>query len=121
MERRRIFRASPSTVGVAAPTLEAYRRAGFAVQELLQQVAYRRLECELEGLDPWDVGPSRQAELVCAWNAFALQTLGDALSDTSKGRVSAASSRQALAFYEQVEGWLNRARQARSKIGRAHV
>ncbi len=114
MERRRTFRASPSTVGVATPTLEAYLRAGFAVQELLRQVEDRRLECELEGLDPWDVGASRQAELVCAWNAFALQTLGDALSDTSSGRVSAASSRQALAYYEQVEGWLSRARQAHS-------
>ncbi len=114
MERRRIFRASPPTIGIVAPTLQAYRRAGIAVQELLRQAEDRRLECELEGLDPWDVGASRQAELVCTWNAFALQTLGDALSDTSRGRVSAASSRQALAYYGQVEEWLSRARQARS-------
>jgi hypothetical protein len=63
---------------------------------------------------------SRTLEL-CAWNAFALQLLGDELvagdyqaKPSTVGFVSPVTAEQAHAFYGQVEGWLSRARQALS-------
>ena len=109
---------------VAADTLEAYRRAGGAVYDLLRQAEDRRLDLKLRGVDPWSVEPATRAELLCAWNAFALQTLGDQLLDAdyraapaTVGYVPAVTAAQILAFYGQVESWLCRAHEARSNPG----
>ena len=106
---------------IPADTLEAYRRASGAVYELLDQVEQRRLECKAEGLDPWTVPPAVQCEMLCAWNAFVLQHLGDRLLQTdydsnpaTVGFVPPITSDQILAFYSQVEGWVNMAQQAHS-------
>lgn len=104
-----------------AETLEAYRRAGRAVYDLLDRVEEERLTCKIEGRDPWSVAAAAQAELLCAWNAFVLQTLGDQfleadyrLNPTTVGFVPPVTAEQVLAFYTQVEPWLSRAHQARS-------
>ena len=62
--------------------------------------------------------------MLCAWNAFALQTLGDkfleadySLNPVTAGFVPPVTAEQVLAFYSQVEGWLNRAQQAHSNPG----
>ncbi len=106
---------------VPAETLQAYRRAGLGVYKLLEAAEAQRLAARIEGQDPWTIPPATQAELVCAWNAFALQTLGDQLlaaeeriSESTRGYVSRVTAEQALAFYHPVEGWLRRAAQARS-------
>ncbi|HYR08109.1 MAG TPA: hypothetical protein VEQ60_10080, partial [Longimicrobium sp.] len=59
---------------VPAAELEAFRRASAPVMELLEQVERRRLECRIDGLDPWAVPPATRAAFLCAWNAFVLQT-----------------------------------------------
>ncbi|HEX6371999.1 MAG TPA: hypothetical protein VF006_23950 [Longimicrobium sp.] len=104
---------------VPATTLEAYRRASLPVFEVMDLAEARRLECATDGLDPWTVPPAIRAEFLCAWNAFVLQTLGNDILDAdydaspaTVGFVPPETARQVLAFYAQVEEWLNRARQA---------
>lgn len=106
---------------VPADTLEAYRRAGGTVYDLLNQVEQQRLEGRAEGRTPWTVPPSTQAEMLCAWNAFVLQHLGDTFlqadydSDPATiGYVPPITADQILEFYAQVEGWVSRAQQAYS-------
>ena len=106
---------------VSAETLEAYRRAGRAVYDLLEQVEEQRLKAKIGGVHPWSVGLATQALFLAAWNAFALQTLGDELLDadyranpSTVGYVPAVTAEQILACYQQVESWLSRAHEARS-------
>lgn len=101
---------------VPAEDLEAYRRAGGEVYQLLDQLELRRSEWTTEGVDAWTAPPSMQAALLCGWIAFALQTMGDSLltSDyeaqpSTRGFVPPVTAQQILAFYEQVPGWLGRA------------
>ena len=103
---------------VSANTLEAYRRAGGAVSDLLAHVEDRRLEMRVEDVAPND---ATQAHFLCAWCAFALQTLGDQFLDADYraspatiGYVPPVTGEQVLAFYAQVEPWLSRANQAAS-------
>lgn len=106
---------------VSADALEAYRRAGGAVHALLDRVEERRLDLSIQGRHPWELEPATQAQLLCAWNAFALQTLGDRILDAdyrssppTVGFVPEVTAEQVLAFYGQVEGWLSRAHEAAS-------
>lgn len=104
---------------VPADTLEAYRRANLQVFEMLDQVEARRAACAAQGLDPWTVPPATRAEFLCAWNAYVLQTLGTDILDAdyaaepvTAGYVPPVTADQALRFFAQVEGWMNRAQQA---------
>jgi len=106
---------------VPADVLEAYRRAGAEVYALLEDFETRRLDASLQAADAWAVDAATQAALLCAWNAFALQLLGDQLVDAdydadpaTAGYVPPVTAEQALAFYGQVPGWLERARRAQS-------
>ena len=75
---------------VPAEELEAFRRASATVYELLERMEHRRLECGIDGLDPWTVPPATRTAFLCAWNAFVLQTLGDELleADNDAPRVT---------------------------------
>lgn len=104
---------------IPATTLEAYRRASLPVFELLDQVEARRLACATEGLNPWTIPPATRTEFLCAWNAFVLQSLGNDILDAdyaeypaTAGFVPPPTGEQVLAFYSQVEPWLDRAQQA---------
>ena len=106
---------------VSASALEAYRRAGVVVYDLLEQVDLRRLERQAEGCDPWSTPPADQALMLCAWNAFVLQNLGDRMleadyeSDSlTPGYVPPVTSAQILDFYLPVEDWVSLALQAQS-------
>lgn len=104
---------------VSANTLEAYRRASLAVFDLLDQAEQERLTAAAEGLNPWTMPSAKQAELACSWNAFVLQTLGNAFLDAdyrdnpkTKGFVPPITADQVLRFYTPVEGWITRAQSA---------
>lgn len=106
---------------ISAEMLEAYRRAGNSVHDLVRQAEAQRLDCKIQGLNPWTVPPALQIQLLCTWNAFALQTLGNEFLEAdyqfnpaTVGYVPSKTAEQVLAFYTQVEGWLCRARQAQS-------
>jgi hypothetical protein len=106
---------------VPTATLEAYRRAGAAVYDLLSDVEQRRAARSLQGTGPWSADAAGQALELCAWNAFTLQLLGDELltaeyqaNPSTVGFAPPVTAAQAHAFYDQVEGWLSRAHQAQS-------
>ena len=105
---------------VSADTLEAYRRASLSVFELLDQLEQERLTGRADGKTLWTLVPSQQAVGACTWNAFVLQTLGNAFLDadyqthpSTVGFVPPITADQVMRFYEPVEPWLRRARQAR--------
>jgi hypothetical protein len=104
---------------VSAESLEAYRRASVLVDELQGQARERRLACVMDGLDPWALPPGTRAGFLCAWNATVLQTLGDALLDAdaadtprTAGFVPRPMHDEVATYYDGVEAWLDRARQA---------
>jgi len=78
-----------------------------------------RAQAKLEEKTAWTLPANFQAEMLCAWNAFVLQSLGNEFLDAdyrdnpeTKGYVPPITSDQVMRFYSQVEGWLNRAQQA---------
>jgi hypothetical protein len=106
---------------VSADTLEAYRRASLAVYEALEHVQTHRQAAKDAGKNAWTLQTSTQAEMLCTWNAFVLQSLGDAIlqadyegDPSTIGFVPPVTADQILRFYTQVEGWLSRAGQAHS-------
>lgn len=106
---------------VAAGALDAYRSAGAGAYGLLVEAEQLRQQLQAEGRDGFSAEPATQAFLVCAWNAFALQTLGDEFVETdyradpkTVGFVPPVTAEQALAFYDEVEHWLVRAGQAKA-------
>lgn len=106
---------------IPADTLEAYRRASLPVHDLLHQAEQARATAQLEGKSAWAVAANVQAEMLCAWNAFVLQSLGNEFLDAdyhdnpkTKGYVPPITAGQVMAFYSEVEAWLNRAQQATS-------
>lgn len=104
---------------VPADTLEAYRRASLAVYDALERCQAHRTSAKEQWQNAWTLPAATQAEILCTWNAFVLQTLGDRLLDAdyandpdTKGFVLPITADQILRFYGQVEEWLNRAQQA---------
>jgi hypothetical protein len=70
---------------------------------------------------PWTQEPARALFLVCAWNAFALQTVADQLLDadarlepSTAGRVSASTLAFAQQCYTGAVSWLQSARLVQS-------
>ncbi|HEX6909043.1 MAG TPA: hypothetical protein VF142_01535 [Longimicrobium sp.] len=106
---------------VSTETLEAYRRASAPVFELMERVEGHRQASVIDGLTPWTLPPATRAELLCAWNAFVLQTLGNDIMDADSaehpptaGYVPPVTAQQVMAFFTEVEGWVDRARQAQA-------
>lgn len=106
---------------VSAATVESYQHAGDAVFDLYVGVEQRRGELIEAHTDLWALDYSTHAQFLCCWNAFALQTLGDAFLQAdytadpkTVGFLPRVTERQALAFYSEVEPWVSRAHQAQS-------
>ena len=104
---------------VDAAVLEAFRRAGSAVYDLADHAEEMRLRCNVDECSPWEADPGVQAQLLCSWNAFVLQMLGDRLlladyeSDPrSEGLVPPVTLQQAERFYAEVHRWMVAARLA---------
>lgn len=104
---------------VSTETLEAYRRAGSTVYDLLEAAEKSHAEARATGQNAWTIPPARQAQLLFTWNAFVLQTLGDQFLDAdyaadplTVGFVPPITAEQCQLFYDQVAGWLGQARQA---------
>ncbi len=106
---------------VPGATLEAYRRASLPVFELMDRAEARREACIADGMDPWTLPPATRAEILCAWNAFVLQTVGNDILDAdyaqdpdTAGYVPRVTEAQLMSFFGQVEGWMDRAHQAQA-------
>ncbi len=92
-----------------------------AVFDLYVAVEKRRDELLEAHADLWDLDSSTQAQFLCSWNAFALQTLGDAFLQAdytadpkTVGFVPRVTERQVLALYSEVEPWVSREHQSQS-------
>lgn len=100
---------------VSRAGIDPYRVAGGSVYRYLldlDEMRVRRAE------------PHVQAALLAGWVAFALQVLGDALLDADARAqpstveyVPRVTAEQALAFYQQVQPWMARARAAEASVG----
>jgi hypothetical protein len=121
MSKPGIWKRALAFVGneIDAELLEAYRRAGSGIHDQLETASRKRLDLKLEGKNVWTSDRGSQLALLCTWNAHALQTLGDQMLDAdykanpaTSGFVPRVTAEQAQGFYDQVEPWLSRARQA---------
>jgi hypothetical protein len=106
---------------VAATTVDAYRRAGAAAYQDLLDAEQLRADLTASGGTVWTTQPSQASQLLCAWNAFALQTLGDELVEAATradpgtaGYLPPVTAEQAAAFLGEVGHWSARARRAAS-------
>jgi hypothetical protein len=106
---------------VSAETVEAYRRAGAAAYQDVMDAEQLRAGLEASGAGLWAASPAQASQLLCAWNAFALQTLGDAFVEAdyradprTVGFLPPVTAEQAAAFLGEVEHWSSRARRAAS-------
>ena len=104
---------------VSADTVEAYRRAGGVAYQDMTDAEQLRESLAASGAGPWGTSPAQASRLLCAWNAFALQTLGDELVEAdyradprTVGFLPPVTAEQAAAFLGEVEQWSSRARRA---------
>lgn len=103
----------------AATVVEAYRRAGAGVYDDLAEAEALRRDLATGGTDLWSTTPGQGSQLLCTWNAFVLQTLGDQLVEAdyaadpqTVGYLPPVTAQQAAAFLGEVEQWSARARRA---------
>ncbi|GAB3366203.1 MULTISPECIES: hypothetical protein [Amycolatopsis] len=104
---------------VSAETVEAYRRAGAGAYEDLLTAEKLRDRLAGRGATLWQARPGELSQLLCTWNAFALQTLGDQFVEAdytavprTVGYLPPVTAEQAAAFLGEVEQWSSRARRA---------
>lgn len=97
------------------------RSAGASAYGLLVEAEGRRQQLRAEGRDGFSADAATKAFLVCSWNAFSLQTLGDEFVEADYGAdpktvgfLPPVTAEQALGFYDEVEHWLVRAGQAKA-------
>lgn len=109
---------------VSAETAEAYRRAGKRVYQDLLDAEEVRHEILASGGDLWSTSAAQRTRLVSTWNAFALQSLGEAFIEadyradpSTVGFLPAVTAEQAAVFLGQVETWLGYLRRAASDDG----
>lgn len=106
---------------VSAATVEAYRRAGAVAYQDMMDAEQLRVSLADSGAGLWAASPAQSSQLLCAWNAFALQTLGDELVEAdyradprTAGFLPPVTAEQAAAFLGEVEHWSARAKRAAS-------
>lgn len=109
---------------VSAETVEAYRRAGAVAYQDLLDAERLREELRGTGVDLWSAGPGRRSQLLCSWNAYALQALGDELVKadyeavpSTVGYLPPVTAEQAAAFLGEVEYWSSRTHRAAADPG----
>jgi hypothetical protein len=109
---------------VSAVTVEAYRRAGASAYQDALAADQVRAEMAAAGTSLWAAGAGQASQLLCTWNAFVLQTLGDELVEAdyradprTVGFLPRVTAEQAAAFLGEVESWSARSRRAAADPG----
>lgn len=104
-----------------AAVLEALRAAGRVAYDELVAAEEVRTQLTAGGASVWDPPPAVSSQLLASWNAFVLQTLGEALLDAdyaadpgTVGFVPPVVYDQAARWLAAVPLWASRARQARA-------
>jgi hypothetical protein len=98
--------------------LDGLRTVGASSYSLAEEAESLRLE---PGWDPWRQEPGPQLFILCAWNAFALQTTADQLlaadaraDPSTAGRLPASTLAFAQSCYTQAMTWVQSARFAQA-------
>lgn len=92
--------------------LQGLRAAGAAAYSLNEEADAMRAE---PSYDPWSADLGAELFLVCTWNSFALQTIGDQLLEAGNGDlVSESSLAYAQVCYAQTLTWVESARFAQA-------
>lgn len=109
---------------VRADTLESFRRAGGVAYGEMQNAEALRQKLAAEGTNLWHVEAGVSSQLLCSWNAFVLQSIGENLLDAdyaadprTVGYVPPVTHTQVTACFDQVESWTSRARQSAGNPG----
>lgn len=104
---------------VSATTVESYRRAGQAAYADVAAAEEVRHELATSGTDLWSTTKGQASQLLCTWNAFALQTLGDQFIEAdyrhdprTVGYLPPVTAEQTARFLGEVEQWSALARRA---------
>ncbi|MFC5182696.1 hypothetical protein [Actinomadura harenae] len=104
---------------VRADTLESFRRAGGVAYAEMERAEALRKRLADEGANLWHVEPGVSSQLLCSWNAFVLQSIGENLLDAdysadprTVGYVPPVTHTQVTDCFNEVEPWSSRARQA---------
>jgi hypothetical protein len=103
---------------LSASGLEGLRTVGASAYTLAEDAERLRLE---PGWDPWRQRPGGQIFVLCAWNAFALQTTADHLlaaderaDPSTAGMLPGATLAFAQDCYTQAKTWVQSARFAQA-------
>jgi hypothetical protein len=98
--------------------LDGLRSVGAVAYSLAEDAEHVRLE---PAWDPWQPDPGTHLFVVCAWNAYALQTVADHMLDAddradpaTAGRLPPATLAFAQACYSAVTPWVEAARFAQA-------
>ena len=109
---------------VSADTIESLRRAGGGVYEDLLLADSLREQLAMQGVDVWSMAAGARSQLLCTWNAYALQTLGEAFVDAdyaadpqTVGFLPPVTAEQAARFLGEVERWSAAAHRAAADPG----
>lgn len=109
---------------ISATTIEALRRAGRGVYGDLMLADSLREQQAMQGIDVWSMAPGARSQFLCTWNAYALQTLGEAFIDAdyaadlqTVGYLPPVTAEQAARFLGEVEYWSAAARRAAADPG----
>lgn len=104
---------------VPATELEALRAAGRGVYQAYLDAEQMQVELAAQGTHPFLASAVLRTQLLCTWNAYVLQVLGEALIDgdyraspVTAGYLPPVTFEQSWACLVQVEPWLARCRRA---------
>ncbi len=104
---------------VPAAELEVLRAAGRGVYQVYLKAEQLQVELAGAGTHPFLASTGQRTQLLCTWNAYVLQVLGEALIDgdyraspITVGYLPPVTFEQAWACFVQVEPWLARCRRA---------
>lgn len=109
---------------VSADTIESLRRAGRGVYDDFLLADGLRERLAMDGVDVRSMPAGARSQLLCTWNAYALQTLGEAFIDAdyaadpqTVGFLPPVTAEQAARFLGEVEHWSAAAHRAAADPG----
>lgn len=110
---------------VPAADVRARLAAGAGAYDDIAAADRLRAELLAAGIDPFTASPAETSQLLCAWNAYALQSLAEAFLEAdeasprtfSAGHVAGVTAEQVELVARDVPAWSGRARRAAADRG----
>lgn len=110
---------------VPVAEVRARLRGGEQAYEDADAADRLRQDLVVAGVGPWGASPSETSQLLCAWNAYALQSLADAFvaaeeesrAGAGRGFVDLVTFQQVDLLAREIPAWSGRARRAAADPG----